>query len=202
MVIFEGPGSARVESAFQGLSHVDLYKPAYLGTKLTFPQNDARSSIPLNAIALTCLISALLLLISLGSKMALSIVISFTINSFYGSYLISASILLYRRLAGHIKDSPQDYDTFNAEYLDGEDQKETWTWGPWRMPKIIGMLINVYACVWMIFVLFWSSWPTVTPVDATTFNYSIFITLFVILASGLYYAGWAKKSYIGAVREI
>jgi choline transport protein len=122
-------------------------------------------------------------------------VISFTINSFYGSYLISAAILLYRRIAGDIK----EYTSDRGDDLHGG---ETLFWGPWKMNGILGILINSYACVWMVFVLFWSSWPTVTPVTSVTMNYSVFITIFVALASGVYYVVWAKKVYVGAIPEV
>jgi choline transport protein len=163
------------------------------------PQVDPKTSIPVNAISVTCVIAALLLLISLGSTVALSAVISFTINSFYGSYFISAAILLYRRIAGDIKESTADLP---GEDISSNHMSNSLTWGPWHVRGLAGTLINAYACVWMIFVLFWSCWPTVTPVTAPTMNYSIFITIFVAFASGLYYLVWARKSYVGAIPEV
>jgi amino acid transporter len=120
--------------------------------------------MPLNAIAVTCVISALLLLISLGSSTALNAVISFTINSFYGSYMVSASVLLYRRIRGDIKESATALNgaSLDVEYVDEDHAPETRTWGPWRVRGVTGTLINAYACIWMTFVLFWSSWPAVT----------------------------------------
>lgn len=32
-------------------------------------------------------------------------------------------------------------------------------WGPWHIPGILGIINNIYACLYMIFVLFWSVWP-------------------------------------------
>lgn len=83
-----------------------------------------------------------------------------------------------------------------------DHQNGSLSWGPWRVQGLLGTLINAYACIWMVFVLFWSSWPTVTPVDKATMNYSIFITIFVASASGVYYLVWAKKTYIGPVKEL
>jgi hypothetical protein len=33
-------------------------------------------------------------------------------------------------------------------------------------------------------------------------NYSIFITIFVVVASAMYYWFWAKKTYVGAIVEV
>lgn len=41
-------------------------------------------------------------------------------------------------------------------------------WGPFHVPGLFGTLNNAYACVYMIFVIFWSVWPPVTPVSADT----------------------------------
>ncbi|KAF2729584.1 choline transport protein [Polyplosphaeria fusca] len=160
---------------------------------------DPKSSIPVNAISVTCTISSLLLLISLGSTTALSAVISFTINSFYGSYFISAAILLYRRVKGDIKETATDVQD---DDVSNNHVGTSLTWGPFHVRGLAGTLINAYACIWMIFVLFWSSWPTVTPVDATTMNYSVFITIFVAVASGVYYLVFAKKLYVGSIPEV
>ena len=32
-------------------------------------------------------------------------------------------------------------------------------WGPWHLPGIFGIINNAYACIYMIFVIFWSVWP-------------------------------------------
>ncbi|ORY18373.1 putative GABA permease [Clohesyomyces aquaticus] len=160
---------------------------------------DSTTSIPVNAITTTCFISALLLLISLGSTTALSAVISFTINSFYGSYLISAAILLYRRIAGDIRDPATEE---GGEEAAGIHRSDVLSWGPWKVKGLLGTAINAYACIWMVFVLFWSSWPTVTPVTAATMNYSVFITIFVAFASGIYYLVWARRTYAGAIPEV
>lgn len=113
--------------------------------------------------------------------------------------MISASILLYRRVRGDIREpstEPSDGE-FNSNRIG-----DTLSWGPWRVRGLLGTLINAYACIWMTFVLFWSSWPTVTPVDKVTMNYSIFITVFVAVASGVYYFVWARRSYVGAIPEM
>jgi amino acid transporter len=70
-------------------------------------------------------------------------------------------------------------------------------WGPWKVPGILGTINNAYACVYMLFVLFWSVWPSETPVDYTTMNYSIVVTGGVLILSGIWYFVRARKEYEG-----
>lgn len=70
-------------------------------------------------------------------------------------------------------------------------------WGPWKVPGILGTINNAYACVYMLFVLFWSVWPPETPVDYTTMNYSIVVTGGVLILSGVWYFVRARKEYEG-----
>ncbi|KAJ5938208.1 hypothetical protein N7454_004550 [Penicillium verhagenii] len=70
-------------------------------------------------------------------------------------------------------------------------------WGPWKVPGILGTINNAYACVYMLFVVFWSVWPPQTPVDYTTMNYSIVVTAGVLVLSGIWYLVRARKEYKG-----
>ncbi|KAJ5818168.1 hypothetical protein N7474_003759 [Penicillium riverlandense] len=70
-------------------------------------------------------------------------------------------------------------------------------WGPWKVPGALGTINNAYACIYMLFVLFWSVWPPETPVDYTTMNYSIVVTGGVLILSGLWYLLRARKEYDG-----
>jgi choline transport protein len=70
-------------------------------------------------------------------------------------------------------------------------------WGPWKVPGLLGTINNAYACVYMLFVLFWSVWPSETPVDYTTMNYSIVVTGGVLILSGVWYFVRARKEYQG-----
>lgn len=70
-------------------------------------------------------------------------------------------------------------------------------WGPWKVPGILGTINNVYACTYMLFVIFWSVWPPQTPVDYTTMNYSIVVTGGVLILSGIWYFVRARKEYQG-----
>lgn len=71
------------------------------------------------------------------------------------------------------------------------------SWGPWRIPGILGIINNAYALVYMVFVIFWSLWPQVTPVTAATMNYNVVVTGGVIIFSVIWYFVHGKKVYKG-----
>ena len=151
------------------------------------------------SILVTTLISILLNLINLGSSTVLNDIISLAINSCYGSYFISASLLLWRRCTGSIKDpSP----VFAQSVDDLEKADGALVWGPWRLRGWFGIVNNAWACTWMLIILFFTSWPSSTPVTPATMNYSIFITLLVAGVSGIYYIVWAKRTYTGPIIEV
>ncbi|KAJ5729285.1 uncharacterized protein N7483_003793 [Penicillium malachiteum] len=70
-------------------------------------------------------------------------------------------------------------------------------WGPWKVPGIFGTMNNAYACIYMLFVIFWSVWPPQTPVNYSTMNYSIVVTAGVLILSGIWYLIRARKEYQG-----
>jgi len=167
-----------------------------------------RTAIPVNAVLTVTFIAALLTLIYIGSYAAFNDVISLTITGFYGSYLLPAALLLYHRIKGNIaphgtepdslpddnqpaSDSPPDLHgtvkTANARLI----------WGPWHLPGILGTINNIYACCYMVFVIFWSVWPPATPVSASSMNYSVVVTGGVLILSGIWYFVRGKKEYKG-----
>lgn len=70
-------------------------------------------------------------------------------------------------------------------------------WGPFHLPRIFGIVNNLYACCYMVFVIFWSVWPPSTPVTASTMNYSVVVTGGVMILSGIWYYVRAKDVYKG-----
>lgn len=77
-------------------------------------------------------------------------------------------------------------------------------WGPFRLPGLLGTINNIYACCYMVFVIFWSVWPPATPVTASTMNYSVVVTGGVMILSGIWYFVRAKDVYKGPLidREV
>lgn len=75
----------------------DIYGP------LTITKLDPRTSIPIYTIGVTTVISILLSLIILGSSVAFNNIVSLSVVGLYSSYLLSCSLLLWRRINGSIK---------------------------------------------------------------------------------------------------
>ncbi|KAI9881205.1 MAG: hypothetical protein M1830_007183 [Pleopsidium flavum] len=159
---------------------------------------EPRSSIPLVALTVTTTIACLLGLINIGSSTAFNDVISLTINGLYASYFICCSLLLWRRCTGAIK-SPSDQSPPSFPNSTGTVQL---TWGPWRVPGALGIGINAFGCVYLVIILFFSFWPPATPATASTMNWSVLMTGFVLGFSVVYYFVWGRRVYTGPVVEI
>ena len=182
----------------------------------------SRTRVPVIAVFVVTIFAALLVLIYIGSYTAFNDVISLTITGFYGSYFLPCVFLLYHRIKGDIypygsnlTDKPPP-PIINSVVMDGEfhDKGEIngspdansevegrLVWGPWKMPGILGTINNAYACVYMVFVIFWSVWPPVTPVSASTMNYSIVVTGGVMILSAIWYWVRARREYHGPIVE-
>ena len=157
-------------------------------------------------------ISCLLALIYIGSSTVFEDLVSLCTSGLYFSYLIPCSLLLWRRTTGQIQShNPLYYDGDNTSvsqansHSTGDDDNEVvqppLQWGPWRVPGVLGIINNVFACLYILFVLFWSFWPPTTPTTAENMNYSVLVTGVVIGFSIVYYYVWGKAQYRGPLIE-
>ncbi|PMB72318.1 Choline transport protein [Beauveria bassiana] len=158
---------------------------------------DARTTVPMWAIACTTCIACLLALINLGSATALNAVISLSISCLYLSYFICASLLLYRRTTKGFQmpgtsEMPALANTTGAELV----------WGPWHLPGALGIVNNAISCIYLIVIFFFSFWPGMMNPTAATMNYAAVVTGFILIFSILYYVFWARKEYEGPIIEI
>lgn len=169
------------------------------------------------AIALVTVIPALLALIYIGSSTVFEDVVSLSTSGLYASYLIPCSLLLWRRTTGqivppipHSNDSDAETALANVGGIiqtttDGTNTMEVvhpqLVWGPLRLPGWLGVANNIYACVYILFVLFWSLWPPDFPATAKNMNYSVLMTGAALLFSFVYYYVWGKKQYMGPLVE-
>ncbi|KNG47912.1 choline transport protein [Stemphylium lycopersici] len=143
-----------------------------------------RTLIPVNTIAITAAISVLLSFITLGSYVAFSNIVNLSIGGLYASYFIMSSLLLWRRLKG--------ISSYNAHTaMVGPD---TLQWGPWKVPGLLGVANNLFACVYFLVLWFFSFWPGSVEVTAQSMNFSSVTfggtVLFAIM--GYYVRDWAK----------
>lgn len=164
----------------------DLIKP---------PQVNQRTQIPLIAVLLTTVVACLLALINIGSSIAFNALISLTVNGLYSTYLICCILLLYRRCKNQIL-------PYNPHTTPNPLTTKTLSWGPFRLPGTLGIIINVLGVVYLIIILFFSFWPPVTPTTAATMNYSVLMIGAVVLFSVVYYMLVARKVYGGPLVEI
>ncbi|KAL8855837.1 MAG: hypothetical protein Q9198_010810, partial [Flavoplaca austrocitrina] len=163
---------------------------------LTSQKLEPKTAIPTLAIIITSLVAILIGLINIGSATAFNAVISLSVSSLYASYIITETLLLYRRCTGfilpHQKHLPSSSDP-NSRNL---------TWGPFHLPGLSGILVNVFAVAFGLIIFFFSFWPVATPVEPATMNYSIVMTGSVVVFAVGYYIVYARKIYTGPIVEI
>lgn len=75
-------------------------------------------------------------------------------------------------------------------------------WGPWRMPAMIGVVVNTIACAFATIILAFSCFPPTAIVDKTTMNYSSVVTGGVMILALVYYFVYGRKVYQGPTIEI
>ncbi|KAH8882453.1 putative GABA permease [Thozetella sp. PMI_491] len=153
-----------------------------------------RSALPVTCVVSTLVITMLLSLIVLGSPTVLQDLLSLVLSALFSSYLLACTLLLWRRWTGAI----QSYVAGNTDVLDVGHL----SWGPWRVPEPFGTINNIYACVYSLFLLFWSFWPVQTPTTPATTNWSVLVFGSVIIFSLLWYAVRARHYFKGPVREL
>ncbi|EEH49985.2 uncharacterized protein PADG_06064 [Paracoccidioides brasiliensis Pb18] len=136
--------------------------------------------IPANAILVSCLMSALLSLINLGSSAAFHAIISLNVAALMATYVVSISCVLYRRLTC-------------PELL----PHARWSLGP-----VFGPIINAAGLAYVVFALFWSFWPADRHVTVNNFNWSIVIFTCVVALSLVMYCVQGKKTYTGPVTTV
>ncbi|KAH8892815.1 putative GABA permease [Thozetella sp. PMI_491] len=157
-------------------------------------KTNPKTSIPLNSVLTCSAIAILLSLINIGSTAAFNGVISISIAGMFGSYLIAASLLLYRRVTNGIRSAKPDDALTNT--VDA-----SLTWGRWRVPGVWGVANNVFTCIFLVFALFFSFWPTVIDVTPQNMNWAVLVFGAVLLFSITYYFIWARKVYSGPLVE-
>ncbi|KAF2796033.1 putative GABA permease, partial [Melanomma pulvis-pyrius CBS 109.77] len=158
---------------------------------------EPNTSLPLYAIAVTIFINLLIPLIYIGSATGFYSVISLLVSSFYLSFLLPCYLLLWRRCTGSIKFLIPGVDSG----LKNTPGSRRLIWGPWKLPSIIGIIVNIIACVFATIILAFSCFPSVAKVDKMTMNYSSVVTGGVAIFAMLYYAIRGRKTYHGPTIE-
>ncbi|KAI1363248.1 putative GABA permease [Xylaria arbuscula] len=153
-----------------------------------------RTSIPDNAVLVTVVIAIILSLVNIGDSVAFNGVISMSIAGLFGSYLIAAALLLWRRVTGAISVRHDDDTLTNT--IGGN-----LTWGPWRVHGALGIANNAFSCAYLFYIFIFSFWPPARDVTPQNFNWAVLGFGTVVSFSMLYYVAWARKTYTGPVIE-
>ncbi|KAI4087694.1 MAG: hypothetical protein LQ339_008836 [Xanthoria mediterranea] len=160
----------------------------------------AKTAIPTLAIIITSLVAILVGLINIGSATAFNAVISLSVSSLYASYIITETLLLYRRCTGFIHPH-QGHLSSLSNNNNNNNPANKLTWGPFHLPGIFGIAVNIFAVAFGLIIFFFSFWPVATPVEPATMNYSI-VTAAVVIFAVVYYVVYARRIYTGPVVEV
>ncbi|KAF2182074.1 hypothetical protein K469DRAFT_740567 [Zopfia rhizophila CBS 207.26] len=141
---------------------------------------DARTSLPVCAIGVTSVMSMLLALIGLFSTTAFSAFAGLTVAGFYTAFIVSASLMLWRRIVT----PPANIH-----------------WGSFRLGRL-GIPITIFSLAYSIVGIIFSFWPQVAAVTLKTFNWSVVVYVgFLLLAMARWVVG-VKNRYSGPKIEI
>lgn len=142
-------------------------------------QIDQRTRIPLYAIGVSTVIALLVNLIPLGSNVAFQMLLSLQASGAYASYLLSACVILYRRLT--------DPDSIK--------------WGPFRLGRF-GVIINAYVVGYCTQGLFFSFWPVYSHVTIDTVNWSPLVFVGAVLFALVCWFAHGRYVYKGPIIEV
>ena len=166
--------------------------------RLTPCQVNEKTKIPVTSVLTTTIFCILLALISIGSKVAFNDVVSLTLAALYASYFIACALLLWRRTTGSIK-SPDEIDAIDSEGYNLPGSAGKLIWGPWKVQGISGVLINTFACVYLLIVWIFVFWPPTKQVTPASMNYTSLVMGAVAIFSAIYYVFWGRRTYHGPV---
>ncbi|KAH7120766.1 amino acid permease [Dendryphion nanum] len=131
------------------------------------------SQIPVRAVVLVTALQMLLGFIYLGNSTAFNAVLSMAILGLYTSYLIP---IVYFMVFGRPK-------------------MQTYEFGPFRMPKMVGLGLNLVACAWLVLAIVFSTFPTIMPVTQQNMNYSTVVMVGWVVLGGVYYFVRGRKKF-------
>ncbi|KAH8707012.1 amino acid/polyamine transporter I [Phaeosphaeriaceae sp. PMI808] len=157
-----------------------------------FTKLHPQTLIPVNTIWITALVSALLSFIALDSYVAFNNIVNLSIGGLYASYFIVCVLLLWRRLQGI-----RPYNA-NAAMVGPESLQ----WGPWKVPGMLGVVNNLFACAYILVLWFFSFWPGSAKVNAETMNFSSVTFGGTVIFAIVWYYMRGRKTYRGPIIEV
>ncbi|KAL8703403.1 MAG: hypothetical protein Q9201_003406 [Fulgogasparrea decipioides] len=151
------------------------------------------SSIPVYAVIIASITACVVGLINIGSAAAFNDVISLSVSSLYLPYIITETFLLYHRCTGGIRSRSSFDDTSEPNVL---------IWGPFHLPGIFGIAVNLFAVCFGIIIFVFSFFPAYNHPGAEFMNYSVLMTFAVGIFALIYYLVWARRDFNGPIVEV
>lgn len=112
------------------------------------------TTVPLNAIAVMAAVACLLALINVGSSVAFSAFTSLVVVANYATFLLSAAVLLHRRLTVRHEEIP---------------------FGPFNLGRVWGVPVILCAMAYAAVGAFFSFWPPHVDPSPETMNWSVVV---------------------------
>lgn len=132
-------------------------------------------NIPLPAVLFSLAVTCLLCCINIGSSVALNAITSLGAVATLISYFITISCMVHRRIQGP------------------RLPPRKWTLGRY------GLAINVAALLFLTPLIFFLTWPLVTPVVASTMNWASVMLIGCLLIAIVFYIFKGRHEYTGPV---
>ncbi|KAF2188436.1 hypothetical protein K469DRAFT_769162 [Zopfia rhizophila CBS 207.26] len=138
-----------------------------------------KTRLPINAIIVTISVNILLALISVGSTAAFATFYSVVLAAYYSSFLLSASVMLHKRLTTPTSEIP---------------------WGPFSLKKL-GIPITIVDMGYTATALFFSFRPQTAEVIPASMNYSsLHFGAALIFSMGFWLLS-GRKVHVGPIWE-
>lgn len=134
--------------------------------------------------------------IGIGSPATLDIVLSLSVSGVYGSYIPALVLLLYRRCKGQIL--PYNDNSNVPINVPGARL----AWGPFRVPGIWGILVNGWAVLYILIIIFFSFWPDHMHPSLASMNWSVVVFCGTCMFALIYYGLRARHVYQGPIFEL
>ncbi|KKY37784.1 putative gaba-specific permease [Diaporthe ampelina] len=138
----------------------------------------SRNELPMNAIVVTFVTSALLSLINIGSATALNSITSLSTNALLSSYICSIGCMIWRRWTG-------------APLLPSHFSLGRW-----------GLALNIASIAFLISAFVFAFFPMSPKPSADVMNWNVLIYGVVVVGSVLYYFLKGRHRYVGPVEYV
>ena len=156
-------------------------------------QIHAKTSIPLFAVVSSATLSFLLSFLVLASSTTFTNITTISAAGLCLSYLLATILLFWRRVTGKISHaSLSEYHLTNTPGFE-------LSWGPWRLPGLLGPAVNLIAIVYLSIICFFSFWPAQATVNASNMNYCIVVTGAAVAWSVIWYVWRGRRIYKGPI---